>query len=299
LKLAGPGIGEERDFQTQRSRYRDEMIKVFGGEPVNHSPLLHGRKGNSWIHVGPLDGPVASGQVWSIAREAQRTDRKAVTVLSADFDTLSGSDKDAIKAATGITVTIRAIPASAIEEVKHRIELLRAKPDAPIESMAVPAFYAPLSIVLSHKVAGRNVRVTLERCEIDIDSFIASQRPILKPITDGMSAAARKKAKAELDKWTAREKDLQKWLAKATTWQKFVDFWAVDSDYGHRVGADGKPIFENEWQSFRTRKAKGETDPLVFTADLTYRQPGHYRVAARVTDVFGNDGIAAIDVEVK
>jgi DNA modification methylase len=288
-----------QDFQTQRSRYRDEMIKVFGGEQVNHSPLLHGRKGNAWIHVGPLDAPVASGQVWSIAREAQRTDRKAVTVLSADFDTLSGSDKEAIKEETGVTVTIRAIPASAIEEVKRRIELLRAKPDMPIESMAIPAFYAPLSIVLGHKVTGRTVRVTLEKCEIDIDSFIASQRPILKPITDGMTAAAKKKAKAELDKWTAREKELQKWLAKATTWQKFVDFWALDSDYGHRVGADGKPIFENEWQSFRTRKAKGEAEPLVFTAELTYQKPGRYRVAARVTDVFGNDGIAAIDVEVK
>lgn len=287
-----------QDFQTQRSRYRDEMIKVFGGEPINHSPLLHGRKGNAWIHVGPLDGPVSSGQVWTIAREAQRTDRKAVTVLSADFDTLSGSDKDAIKEQTGVAVTIRAIPASAIEEVKRRIELLRERPEVPIESMAIPAFYAPLSIVLSHKVAGRSVRVTLERCEIDIDSFIASQRPILKPITDGLSPAARKKAKAELDKWTAREQDLQRWLAKATTWQKFVDFWAVDSDYGHRVGVDGRPIFENEWQSFRTRRAKGEGEQLVLTAELTYRSPGRYRVAARVTDVFGNDGIAAIDVEV-
>jgi hypothetical protein len=37
----------------------------------------------------------------------------------------------------------------------------------------------------------------------------------------------------------------------------------------------------------------------VFSADLTYAAPKLYRVAARVTDVFGNDGIAAIDVEVK
>jgi hypothetical protein len=165
--------------------------------------------------------------------------------------------------------------------------------------MAIPAFYAPLSIVLTKAVSGRNVRVTLERCEIDIESFIASQQPILKPITSGMSAAALKKAKAEQDKWAARQDELNRWMAKATTWQKFVDFWAVDSNYGHRVGADGKPIFENEWQSFRLRKAKGETEPLVFSADLTYSAPGQYRVAARVTDVFGNDGIAAIDVEVK
>lgn len=107
---------EWQDFQVKRSRYRDEMIKVFGGEPVAHSPLLHGRKGASWVHVGPLDGPISESQVWSIAREAQRTNTRAVTVLSADFDTLSGSDKDGIKEATGVAITVRVIPSAALDE---------------------------------------------------------------------------------------------------------------------------------------------------------------------------------------
>ncbi len=287
-----------QDFQTQRTKYRDEMIKVFGGEVTSHSPLLHGRKGASWVHVGPLDGPVSSTQVWSIAREAQRTDRKSVTVLSADFDTLSTSEKEEIKKVTGVTMTIRIIPASAIDEVRRRLELARVNPEMPIESMAIPAFYAPLSILLSSKVSGRMASVTLDRCEIDIESFLASQRPVLKPITDGMTPAAKKKAKAEIEKWDARQKELEKWLAKATSWQKFIDFWAVDWDYGRRVGADGKPIFETDWQSFRVRKGK-ETEPLVLTAEYKYQEAGHYRVAARVTDVFGNDGIAAVVVEVR
>jgi hypothetical protein len=288
-----------QDFQTQRTKYRDEMIKVFGGEPVNHSPLLHGRKGNSWVHVGPLDGPVSATQVWSIAREAQRSDRKSVTVLSADFDTLSASEKDEIKATTGVTVTIRIIPASAIDEVRRRLELLRANPEVPIESMAIPAFYAPLSILLASSVSGRMASVSLERCEIDIESFLASQRPVLKPLSDAKTPAAKKKLKAEHEKWEDRQRELEKWLAKANTWQKFIDFWAVDWDYGPRVGADGKPIFETDWQSFRVRKAKGEVEPLVLTAEYKYDQPGHYRVAARVTDVFGNDGIATVVIEVR
>jgi adenine-specific DNA-methyltransferase len=179
---------EWQDFQKQRSKYRDEMIKVFGGEPVAHSPLLHGKKGAQWVHVGPLDGPVSVGQVWNIAREAQRTTTKAITILSADFDTLSASEKDDIKDRTGVGVTIRVIPASAIDEVRRRIERQRFNLDQPIESMAIPAFYAPLSIVLSARVSGRTVSVSLDRCEIDIESFIASQRPVLKPMTEGMSS---------------------------------------------------------------------------------------------------------------
>lgn len=288
-----------QDFQTERSRYRDEMIKVFGGEPLAHSPLLHGKKGNQWIHVGPLDGPVSVAHVWNIAREAQLTSTKAVTVLAADFDTLSGSQKDDIQRKTGVAVTVRIIPASAIEEIKKRIETARLNPDIPYESMAIPAFYAPLSIRLTPSVKGRRVQLRLDRCEVDIQSFLDSQRPpSLKKVTEGMAATQKKKIQAEHDRWDARRRELEAWLDRATTWQKFIDFWAVDWDYGSRIGPDGKPIFETDWQSFRERRGK-EIEPLTFIAELEYTQPGHYRVAARVTDVFGNDGIASVEIEVK
>lgn len=288
-----------QDFQTERSRYRDEMIKVFGGEPLAYSPLLHGKKGNQWVHVGPLDGPISVAHVWNIARDAQQTGTKAVTILAADFDTLSASQKDDIQRKTGVTVTIRIIPASAIEEIKKRIETQRLNPDVPYESMAIPAFYAPLSIRLASAVKGRRAQVKLDRCEVDIQSFLDSQRPAtLKKVVDSMTAAQKKKAQAVQDAWDARKAELDAWLAKATTWQKFIDFWAVDWDHGSRVGPDGKPIFETDWQSFRERRGK-EIEPLTFTAELEYAQPGHYRVAARVTDVFGNDGIASVEIEVK
>jgi adenine-specific DNA-methyltransferase len=287
-----------QDFQTQRSRYRDEMIRVFGGEVVNHSPLLHGRKGNAWVHVGPLDGPVTVSQVWSIARDAQRSGPKAVTILSADYNTLSASENEEIKAATGVAVTIRIIPASAIDEVRRRLEIQRRGEHGVIESMAIPAFYAPLSIVLRKHVSRRLVKVMLDRCDVDIDSFIGSQRPALKPISGGMSPAAERKAKAEIEKWRARQEALEEWLSKATTWQKFIDFWAIDWDYGRRVGEDDKPIFETDWQSFRTRRSTSEVDPIAWTAEFEYDKAGEYRVAARVTDVFGNDGIATMNVKV-
>ncbi len=286
-----------QDFQSQKSKYRDEMIKVFGGEPIGMGQYLHGRKDGQWVHVGPLDGAVSAAQIWSIAREAARTDTKAVTVLSADFDTLSAGDKDAVKQKTGVQVTIRVIPISAIDEVRRRIEMMRVGGERAVESMAIPAFYAPLSIVLAVATTGRIARVTLERCEIDIQSFLQSQRPALKTITDGMSATARKKAAAERDKWEAREKELNTWLRKADTWQKFIDFWAIDWDYGHRAGSDERPIFESEWQSFRLRKSN-EVEPLTFTAEFKYAEPGQYRIGARVTDVFGNDGIATVSCEV-
>jgi hypothetical protein len=46
----------------------------------------------------------------------------------------------------------------------------------------------------------------------------------------------------------------------------------------------------------RRRRRGGVAD---LQAEYALRSPGEYRIAARVTDVFGNDGIATVQVVVK
>jgi hypothetical protein len=48
----------------------------------------------------------------------------------------------------------------------------------------------------------------------------------------------------------------------------------------------GGYIFENEWQSLRTRKNR---DQELTAAEHTYDRPGRYIVAVQVIDIFGND----------
>ena len=57
----------------------------------------------------------------------------------------------------------------------------------------------------------------------------------------------------------------------------------------------GGYIFENEWQSFRTRKNR-QLD--LTTADHTYERPGRYTVAVKVVDIFGNDTMTLVPVNV-
>jgi adenine-specific DNA-methyltransferase len=277
--------------------WRAELVKVFGGEPVVGYTLLHGRDGQGWIHVGPLDAPVPARQAWAIAREAADTDCKVVNILTADLDTLPQPEREEIREKTGVQVWMRIIPRAAIEQVALRLRR-GITGDGAAESMAVPAFYTPLAIGIRAKVEGMRVRLTLERCEVDVQSFIRSQRPALPTIRDGMNAAQRKKAEKELERWAAREQELESWLQRAHSWTSFVDFWAVDWDYADNVGPDGRPVFDTEWQSFRIRRGKDKVDPIEWEAETRYERPGRYQVAARVTDVFGNDGIAVVDVEV-
>ena len=58
----------------------------------------------------------------------------------------------------------------------------------------------------------------------------------------------------------------------------------------------GSYIFENEWQSFRTRQNRN----LELTSvSHTYAKPGRYVIAVKVIDIFGNDTSQAFEVEVR
>lgn len=109
-------------------------------------------------------------------------------------------------------------------------------------------------------------------------------------------------------------------------WTDWVDYWAVDFDYMSRpeiirvpvsAGVDGilpgfegpqgdlemefenrrtgSYIFENEWQSFRTRRNR---ELELITAEHTYERPGRYTVAVKVVDIFGNDTMTLVPVSV-
>lgn len=54
-------------------------------------------------------------------------------------------------------------------------------------------------------------------------------------------------------------------------------------------------IFENEWQSFRTRR---DRELEITTVSHTYTKPGHYTVAVKVRDIFGNDTMTRVPVNI-
>ena len=95
-----------------------------------------------------------------------------------------------------------------------------------------------------------------------------------------------------------------------TNWYDWIDYWAIDFDYHSKKeiikvknesGATeeiwtGNYLFENEWQSFRTKKNPG----LEFTSIAhEYKQPGTYKVMVKVVDILGVDTSRVVEVVVK
>ncbi|KAF0159997.1 MAG: adenine specific DNA methylase Mod [Syntrophaceae bacterium] len=92
-------------------------------------------------------------------------------------------------------------------------------------------------------------------------------------------------------------------------WTDWIDYWSVDFDFESkreivRVEDEasgemeekwtGDFIFENEWQSFRTKKDRS----LELQTPYHECQPGRYKIAVKVVDIFGNDTMKIIDVTV-
>ena len=89
-------------------------------------------------------------------------------------------------------------------------------------------------------------------------------------------------------------------------WTDWIDYLAVDFDYENRpevirVVEDGDErevwtgnyIFENEWQSYRTRK---DRNLELTSGEHTYEKPGRYKIAVKVIDIFGNDTTKVVEV---
>ena len=250
--------GEWKDIwqgNPSAQRYRDAMVEVYGGSPIEGFTYLHGKKGSHWIHIGPLNKPVADGQVDAIAKEAASTDTKVVDILSADIPI--SWNKSEVEEKYGVTVSAKIIPQAAIDAVRNRLQRKKLK-DPSVEAVSDIHFFSPPDVEVRIERGGDGVTVTLTRLTVDLDDCLSTQD-------------AKKRAEIK---------------ARITDWRALIDYWAIDWDYNGE-------FFKNDWQSFRTKKIKS------IAVQAAHGYPGfkgEKRIAVKVTDIFGNDGVKVVHV---
>ncbi len=82
---------------------------------------------------------------------------------------------------------------------------------------------------------------------------------------------------------------------KIQNWSDYVDYWSVDWDYERLRSAEDEPIFQNDWQTFRTRK---NPKLELQTPEHTYTKKGNYLILVKVIDIFGNDTSKIVAVKI-
>ncbi len=242
------------------------------------------------IIKGPIDAPVTLNQVNEVIEECRRLEISKVDVLGFEFEMgLKPVIMDEARS-KGVRLSLKYIPRDVFDR--------RAVERGQVE------FYDVAYVEVLPKIEGLTAIVTLTDFGVfyrqdDLDTLAAK----LKSGRSRVTVQGGQVVKISKDKngMVSREVLTKKW----TDW---IDYWAVDFDYENRreiikVLEDGKErdlwtgscIFENEWQSYRTKK---ERTLELTSAEHKYDKKGRYKIAVKVIDIFGNDTTKVVEVKV-
>jgi adenine-specific DNA-methyltransferase len=186
----------------------------------------------------------------------------AVDILGFDFAYEVNEMAKILGKKKGIDVALIQIPS--INEIKSllattNIDILKI-PDDIVDEKTLKhiKFHEPNYVELETRMKGREV-------EIEIKKFVVPPTPELSEIKD-----------------------------KIKDQRELIDYWAVDWDYK-------EDTFYNTWQSFRTKK-NPKVEYIANSKDAKpepyYKQPGSYKIAVKIIDVFGNELTKVLEIKI-
>ena len=279
--------------------------------------FFHGKTGARLVVVGPINLPVGRLFVEEVITECRKRGATRVDVLAFEFEMgLFPAVLDEAKQ-KGIDLAPKTIPPEVFDKRAVERGQVRFQDVAYIE--VTPRFDKKNPLALAVELTDFSVFYSQ-----GLADAIAAD---LKEGKSEVVCEAGALIKISKDKQGVITRDV---LTKH--WTDWVDYWAVDFNYesrkemikvpkgagvntvqGHLPGQEpsqrelelpaaefeerwtGAYIFENEWQSFRTRQKR---DLELTTAPHVYEKPGRYTIAVKVIDIFGNDTMTLVPVTV-
>ena len=279
----------------REGEYLTLILSAYKAERVSQSPPFHGKKGGTLICVGPVDAPVTRFLVREAVEAAAKLGVTSVDCVGFEFE--MGLIPQAVEDARahGVRLALRYIPKDVFD--KRAVEKGQA------------IFYDVAYVEVQAKVKALAVTVSLTDFGVsyrqeDADALAASMKNGGSKVTVDQGQVV----KIAKDKAGAVTREV---LTKK--WTDWIDYWSVDFDYRSkqeiitvtmpdasgrmvdRPNWTGGYIFENEWQSFRTRRDR--TLELTSVAHA-YPAKGKYFIAVKVIDIFGNDTTKVVEVSV-
>ena len=282
---------QRKQLEERESAFLELILRAYRAEKVKHFECFHGKRAGRLVAVGPVNLPVTRLFVEAIILECRQKRITKVDLLGFEFE--MGLFPNVLEEARGkgIDIAPRYIPADVFDKraveknqvVFHDVSYIEVKPHIAKGAVAIEltdysVHYSQDSVAQAEaSLAKKGDRIVVEKGRI---------------------------IKVSRDKNGVFTRDT---LTKH--WTDWIDYWSVDFDFESkreiiRVQSPetgeaeeqwtGDFVFENEWQSFRTRKSR----TLELTSVAHECPPGRRKVAAKVVDIFGNDTMTVIDVVV-
>lgn len=283
---------EEKAKQAERKE--KEFIKLilsaYKAEPVESFVNVVGKKRDRLVAIGPINLPVSQKLIQEIVKELKEKNITKVDVLGFDYEMGLIFDEFITQ---GVDIAFKIIPREVFD--KRAVERGQVN------------FYDVAYIDVKPIVTGRG---NIKELSIELTDFSVFYNQDNDAIDEELKAGRSKVIveNGQVIKVT-KDKDTELVSREVLTkkWSDWIDYWAVDYDFADRkeiikvMEGDvekevwtGDYIFDNEWQSFRTKKNR----TLELTSAPKELQKGDYKVAVKVVDIFGNDTTRVIDVKI-
>jgi len=291
-----------REKQKQKQLAKKEtdfvklIVKAYKAEAINNFKTFVAKKAGRLVAIGPINLPASRLFVEEVIKECIEKQITKVDVLSFEYEMgLFPKIQEEAKE-KGIDLALKHIPREvfdkrAIEKNQiqfHDVSYIEIKPHIKPAGKRMPGMVAieltDFSVYYNQDIVD-NVIASLKKGR---NKVLVEQGNIIKISKDK-------------DGVVKREVLTKRW----TDW---IDYWAVDFDFKSKKeivrvkNEDGKIeeawsgnyIFENEWQSFRTKKDRSIELKSVFHEC----EAGRHKIAVKVVDIFGNDTTKVIEVNI-
>jgi len=285
-------VGQRQQLIESRERaFIDLILRAYRAERTDGFSGFHGKRAGRLVAIGPVNMPVSRGFVEAIIHECCQKHITGVDILGFEFEMGLFPNVLDESRAKGINIAPKYIPRDVFDKravernqiVFHDVSFIEVRPHFDGDSVAVEL--TDFSVFYSQdSIASVEANLKNKRSKIVVES--------------GQIIKINKDKDGVMTKETLTE-----------TWTDWIDYWSVDFDFESKREIirvqnldthewdeqwTGEYIFENEWQSFRTRKDRS----LDLTSVYQKCQPGRRKIAVKVVDIFGNDTMTIMDVTI-
>jgi site-specific DNA-methyltransferase (adenine-specific)/adenine-specific DNA-methyltransferase len=323
LNIGGRLSGAQKaEALAQKEReFRDLILRAYKATPFGGNEggqaqdgFFHGARNGRLVVIGPINLPVGRLFVEEVILESRKRGVSRVDILAFEFE--MGLFPAVLEEARGkgIDLAPKQIPPEVFDK--------RA-----VERGQVVFFDISFVGAMPRYEKRNKSAVQIELTDFSVYYTQGAAEAAIASMKEGKSEVICDQG--HLYKVSKGKDGIVKKERLTKHWTDWVDYWAVDFDYMSRreiirvakgsgfVGTASLPgleppqtelalqqfeehwtggyIFENEWQSFRTRQNR---ELELITPVHTYDRPGRYTVAVKVIDIFGNDTMTLVPVNV-
>lgn len=286
-----PDLREEqkaKQLAAKEQAFIELILKAYKAEGTTGFRIFQGKKNGRLVAIGPVNMPVSRLFVEEVISECRQKKITKIDILGFEFE--MGLFPDSLEEAKrkGIDIAPKYIPADvfdkrAVERNQvsfHDVSYIEAKAHFKKNSVAIEL--KDFSVFYNQDAATD----VAEGLKNKASRVVVEQGQIVKITKDA-------KGNVKRERLTGK-------------WSDWVDYWSVDFNYGSkkeiiRVKDEatsqweekwtGDYIFENEWQSFRTRNDRS----LELKSPFHELESKTQKIAIKVVDIFGNDTMTVID----